>query len=129
LNLICIFASFHLPDCAAEVVLRFSDRLRSVCDVDRILNLLAAQAQGPTETPLSYREYIRRFESNDAMFFTKSPPSATVSKPTPAGELAEVRRQLEHARERIVAMESSKFWKLRRNWFRFKRVMGLDGVE
>ena len=96
LNLICIFASFHLPDCAAEVVLRFSDRLRSVCDVDRILNLLAAQAQGPTETPLSYREYIRRFESNDAMFFTKSPPSATVSKPTPAGELAEVRRQLEH---------------------------------
>lgn len=129
LNLICIFASFHLPDCAAEVVLRFSDRLRSVCDVDRILNLLAAQAQGPTETPLSYREYIRRFESNDAMFFTKSPPSATVSKPTPADELAEVRRQLEHARERIVAMESSKFWKLRRNWFRFKRVVGLDGIE
>jgi hypothetical protein len=129
LNLICIFASFHLPDCAAEVVLRFSDRLRSVCDVDRILNLLAAQAQGPTETPLSYREYIRRFESNDAMFFTKSPPSATVSKPTPAGELAEVRRQLEHARERIVAMESSKFWELRRNWFRFKRFVGLDGAE
>lgn len=129
LNLICIFASFHLPDCAAEVALRFSDRLGSICDVDRVLDLLAAQAQGPTETPLSYREYIRRFESHDPMFFTKSPPAPTLGESTPSDQLAEVQRQLQQARERIVAMESSKFWKLRRNWFRFKRIVGLDGTE
>ena len=129
LNLICIFASFQLPDCAAEVALRFSDRLGSICDVERILNLLAAQAQGPTEKPLSYREYIGRFESHDPMFFTNSPPAPRVCESTLSNELAQVRRQLQHARERIVAMESSKFWKLRRSWFRLKRVMGLDGVE
>ena len=129
LNVICIFACFHLPDCAAEVALRFSDRLGSICDVERILNLLAAQAQGSTDKPLSYREYIRRFESHDPMFFTNSPPVPMVCESMSSTELAEVRRQLQHARERIVAMESSKFWKLRRNWFRFKRVVGLDGVE
>jgi hypothetical protein len=129
LNLICIFASFQLPDCAAEVALRFSDRLGLICDVERILNLLAAQAQGPTEKPLSYREYIGRFESHDPMFFTHSPPAPRVCESTLSNELAQVRRKLQHARERIVAMESSKFWKLRRSWFRLKRVMGLDGVE
>lgn len=130
LNLICIFASFNLPDCAAEVALRFAERLGSLCDLDRVLDLLAAQAQGPTETPLSYREYVRRFESHDPMFFTKSPPSPVLGEPAmPGEELADARRQLRHARERIVAMESSKFWKLRRNWFRFKRVVGLGAVE
>jgi hypothetical protein len=41
------------------------------------------------------------------------------------GELAEVRRQLRHARECISAMESSKFWKLRQAWFLLKRRVGL----
>ena len=72
LNLICIFAAFNLPDCAAEIA-RFRDRLGNACDVERILDLLAAQAQGPIEQPLTYREYLRRFESHDPMFF---PPSS-----------------------------------------------------
>lgn len=126
LKLICIFAAFNLPDCAAEVALRFEDRLGSVCDVGRILDLLAAQAQGPAETPLSYREYIRRFESHDPMFFTQSSPSPKLGEAgTPSDELAEVGRQLRHARERIVAMESSKFWKMRQAWFLLKRGLGL----
>jgi FkbM family methyltransferase len=71
-NLICIFSAFNLPDCAAEITLRFRDRLSFCSDVDRILDLLAAQAQGATDPPLTYREYIRRFESNDPMFFTRA---------------------------------------------------------
>jgi Methyltransferase FkbM domain len=130
LKLICIFAAFNLPDCAAEVALRFGDRLGSLCDVDRILNLLAAQAQGPAETPLSYCEYIRRFESHDPMFFINSPPSLTLGEATaPSHELAEVQQQLRHARERIVAMESSKFWKLRQAWFLLKRRLGLGANQ
>lgn len=143
-NLICIFAAFNLPDCAAEVAQRFSDRLSHLCDLERVLDLLAAQAQTPTETPLTYREYIRRFEAHDPMFFTQSTQSPIVSKE--AAELAEVRKQLEdareraancsdaltevegqlrEARERIVSMETSKFWKLREAWFMFKRSLGL----
>jgi SAM-dependent methyltransferase len=83
LNLICIFAAFNLPDCAAEVALRFGDRLGSFCDVDRILNLLAAQAQKSTKTPLSYREYIQRFETHDPMFFTQSSPAPIEDTTTP----------------------------------------------
>jgi hypothetical protein len=130
LKLICIFAAFNLPDCAAEVALRFGDRLGSLCDLDRVLDLLAAQAQGPTETPLSYREYIRRFEAHDPMFFTRSTPSPTLVEAARCGdELAEVQRQLQDARERIVSMESSKFWKLRQAWFMLKRGLGLDANQ
>jgi glycosyltransferase involved in cell wall biosynthesis len=36
---------------------------------------------------------------------------------------------LEQALNRIAAMETSKFWKLRASWFRLKRVIGLPGEE
>jgi 2-polyprenyl-3-methyl-5-hydroxy-6-metoxy-1,4-benzoquinol methylase/predicted nucleic acid-binding Zn-ribbon protein len=36
---------------------------------------------------------------------------------------------LSQARERIEAMESSKFWKLRKSWFQFKRTLGLGNKE
>jgi FkbM family methyltransferase len=68
LNLICLFALFRLPDCAAEVALGFRDRISPVCDVDRLLNLLAAQAQTGVDSPLSYEEYLSRFEARDSMF-------------------------------------------------------------
>jgi glycosyltransferase involved in cell wall biosynthesis len=40
-------------------------------------------------------------------------------------ELEHVRTELSVARDRITAMESSKFWRLRRAWFRLKRALGL----
>jgi hypothetical protein len=187
LNLICIFAVFNLPDCAAEIALRFRDRLGDSCDVEHILDLLAAQAQGPIEQPLSYREYLRRFESHDPMFF---PPSSACTaaeyelaclrdaaaeiererdeyaareqaaqaeleqtrqslgtaleaarqaredQAATSTELEQTRQSLgtalEAARQalaRITSMESSKFWKLRRIWFRLKRWVGLGMNE
>ena len=118
-NLVCLFAAFNLPDCAAEVATRFRHRLSAVCDVDRVLDLLAEQAQWPAVTPLSYAEYIRRFESQDrALFFAQS--GQTVD---------ELRQRLTEATNRITAMETSKFWALRRQWFRVKRMLGLGGNE
>ena len=49
LKLICIFAAFNLPDCAAEITLRFRERLSDSCDVERILD----SACGPS--PRSHR--------------------------------------------------------------------------
>jgi FkbM family methyltransferase len=70
LNLVCIFAAFDLPDCAAEIVLRFDPTLARLCDTEHLLDLLAAQAQGPfRRRPLTYREYMARFEAQDPMFF------------------------------------------------------------
>jgi hypothetical protein len=38
-----------------------------------------------------------------------------------------VSSELEQLRTRVKGMESSKFWKLRNTWFRFKRMLGLPG--
>jgi hypothetical protein len=185
LNLICIFAAFNLPDCAAEIALRFRNRLGNSCDVERILNLLAAQAQGPIEQPLSYREYLRRFEFHDPMFFPQRSTAAehelaclrdaateiererdeyAAREQAAQAELEQTRQTLRmaleearqaredhaatsteleqtrqslrtaleearQARARITSMESSKFWKLRRIWFRLKRCVGLGMNE
>jgi FkbM family methyltransferase len=77
MNLICLFAIFNLPDCAADIALRFRDRLGEACSVDRILDLLAVQAQGSAKPPLSYSEYIRKFDSHDTMFFDAQSESGT----------------------------------------------------
>jgi len=183
IKLICIFAAFNLPDCAAEITLRFRERLSDSCDVERILDSLAAQAQGPIERPLTYREYLRRFESHDPMFFPQNSTHRELASLRAAvaeiqrecneyaareqavrAELEQTRqtlrvaleearqaredhaatsteleqarqslgRALEEARQalaKITSMESSKFWKLRRFWFRLKRSVGLGMNE
>jgi hypothetical protein len=57
-----LFAMFGLPDCAAEILVTFRDRLESLLDVDQGLELLAAQAQPGNADALSYRDYIAAFE-------------------------------------------------------------------
>lgn len=69
LNLACLFAVFNLADCAADLAVQFRDLLSRLCDVDRLLDLLAEQAQGPGGQRLSYRELLERFEAQDDMFF------------------------------------------------------------
>ena len=44
-------------------------------------------------------------------------------------ELARVQAEVHDARGRITAMESTKFWKLRRIWFRLKRTLHVPGLE
>jgi hypothetical protein len=184
LKLICIFAAFNLPDCAAEITLRFRERLSDSCDVERILDLLAAQAQGSVERPLTYREYLRRFESHDPIFFPQNSTFTELGRlrvaaaaelqrerddyaareqvaqaeleqtrqtlrmaleearqarddhATTSTQLEQTRKSLGTAREearqalaKIASMQSSKFWKLRRIWFRLKRWVGLGMNE
>lgn len=44
-------------------------------------------------------------------------------------QIAQNKGELERSQERIKAMESSKFWKLRKAWFRLKRIIGLPEDE
>jgi len=37
--------------------------------------------------------------------------------------------QVDQARSRVTAMETSKFWKLRKAWFKVKRRIGLPDNE
>lgn len=69
LNLICAFAVCNLPDCAAEVAIRFEESISPLCSVVSVLDLLAAQAQAEEQVKLTYAELLSRFEVQDPMFF------------------------------------------------------------
>lgn len=75
LNLAAIFAVFDLPDCAAEVALNFRSQLAPICDVDRVLDLLAAQARRKGSAGQGgYRELMQEFERRPNRFLgTKNP--------------------------------------------------------
>jgi len=73
LNLVCLFACFNLPDCAAEVLVKYRDVVASAGDVDAMLDLLAAQMQAGSDAPMSYKDWMKRFEAQDRMFY-RDPP-------------------------------------------------------
>ncbi len=66
----CLFELFGLPDCAADVLLHFRDRMEPAVPIRDFLDQLV-----PTD--ISYAEYIHRFEQNDPSFFT---PKARVKR-------------------------------------------------
>jgi len=71
LNLAAIFAVFDLPDCAAELLLKFRSQLAAACDVDRALDALARQAEGGAA---SYGRNVERFRQRpQASLGTKNP--------------------------------------------------------
>jgi Methyltransferase FkbM domain len=75
LNLVVILAIFDLPDCAAEVVLKYQTLLSPRWDVERMLDLLGAQAERSlVYRPGSYRRHIETFHQTPRAFLgTKNP--------------------------------------------------------
>ncbi|MGQ3297791.1 hypothetical protein [Reyranella sp.] len=73
-KLAAILSGWDVPDAAAELLLGCRDRLTAVIDVDRGLDLLAAQAQGDRARPLDYRRYMARFESDPPDFYRPEGP-------------------------------------------------------
>jgi len=74
LKLACLYELFQLPDCAAELVLVYRDRLKTLIDPTILLNLLTPRVH---DVERSYDEYLKLFEENPAAFFpAPRPPSA-----------------------------------------------------
>ena len=70
LKLAAIFCLFHLPDQAADVLLRARPRLEAAgFDVGAVLDLLAVEAQGDRLSPWSYAEYMQAFGRGDPWFY------------------------------------------------------------
>jgi hypothetical protein len=63
-----IHALFGVPDCAAEILVAFRDRLEPLIDVDLGLDLLAAQAQDDADGALSYPEYVMAYRQDAGLF-------------------------------------------------------------
>ena len=87
LNLAAIFAIFNLPDCAAELALKFRTTLSSRFDVDRILDLLAAQEEGARSGKSSYRQHIGRFTRKPNSFLGTKNPAVQLARALKRGYL------------------------------------------
>lgn len=87
LNLMAIFAIFNLPDCAAELALKFRTRLSSRFDVDRMLDLLAAQEEGAISGEGSYRQHLSRFAQNPNRFLGTKNPALQLARALKKGYL------------------------------------------
>ena len=73
-KLAAVFATWQVPDAAAELLLAKRDTLASLFDVDTGLDLLAAQTQTQHNRPLSYREYMATFEADSPGFYRPEGP-------------------------------------------------------
>jgi len=84
IKLAAIFSAWDQPDGAAEILLTFRDRLAPLLDVDAALNVLVAQAQPGEEHPVSYQEYMARFQEDAPMFYPPPPmpPPPPAPRPT-----------------------------------------------
>jgi methyltransferase FkbM-like protein len=115
LKLAAIASLAGLADSAAEVLVRHRDTLAPLIDVDRSLDLLAAQVQPDATTPLSYTEYIAAFERNDRMFYSATGLSVADLK----REIADLKREAaaicatsEALQREMAALRGSRSWRL-----------------
>ena len=84
-KLAAIFSIWNQPDSAAEILLRFREKLLDVFDVDVGLELLAGQAQAAATAAMSYKEYITEFEAGAARFYPA--PHVPWNPPTPRSRI------------------------------------------
>ena len=77
LNLAAIFAIFDLPDCAAEVLTKYRERMRGLGDVDIMLDRLAEQE---VSGEASYRRYMNRLGNAPAEFLASKNPLAMAAR-------------------------------------------------
>jgi hypothetical protein len=82
LKLAAIHSVWSLPDGAADILVTFRSRLHPLVDINRALDLLAAQAQPNAAEPLSYRDYMALFASDSPAFYPPytPPPRRTVAQ-------------------------------------------------
>jgi hypothetical protein len=70
-KLMAIFSAWGVPDVAAELLQARREAAASVLDVDRGLDLLAAQVQADRIRKLDYRGHIREFEADVPSFYRR----------------------------------------------------------
>lgn len=71
LKLAVLYELYRLSDCAAELILARRDKIGSLVDCDRLLDILASDMQG---SPTSYNEYLARY-------FAPASPMRRLAKP------------------------------------------------
>lgn len=70
-KLMAIFSLWNLPDVAAELMLVRRDVLATIFDVDKGLDLLAAQTQPDRMRKRDYKTYLREFNADAPYFYRR----------------------------------------------------------
>jgi hypothetical protein len=73
-KLVAVLAAWDVPDAAAELLLQRRPDFAKLLDVDTGLDVLAAQAQPRRSHPLSYPDYMQRFEADPPSFYRPEGP-------------------------------------------------------
>lgn len=73
-KLAAIFSIWRQPDVAAELLLAFRERLAGLLDIDKGLDLLAAETQSGAKQPLAYADYMALFAADSPGFYKRDPP-------------------------------------------------------
>jgi hypothetical protein len=71
LKLAAIYAAWGVPDAAAELLLARRADVGTGIDIDKGLDLLAADAQPGRSRKLGYQSYMRTFEADSATFYRR----------------------------------------------------------
>jgi hypothetical protein len=99
-KLAALFSLTALPDCAAEVLLRFRTILEPVLDMRAGLDSLMEQSLPRGMPAMTYAEYIAEFESDSARFYpaVQEPAQPTASQASRVpGLLQQVIKSLQRA--------------------------------
>jgi len=113
LKLAAIYSLAGLPDCGAEVLLRYRDSLESTIDVQASLDALTTQCVPNDEGPLTYTQYMAEFEADGIRFWPKRKEEARRSvESSPArnddeSDDASRSSELTRLREEVAALKSA----------------------
>jgi hypothetical protein len=83
IKLAAIHSVWNTPDSAADILVTFRHRLKSLIDVDKALDLLAMQTQPGVAEPLSYRDYMALFGTDSPSFYPEPPRPPEPEPPPP----------------------------------------------
>ena len=121
LKMVCLFEIHGLEDCAAEILLKYRDRLSGFVDVSVCLDKLTPAFQS---RKVSYLEYISVFEEQTAAFYPPEQFEAVESSRFEIG-LREARARNAQMVHEIQQLRASWSWRLTAPLRRFADVLGV----
>lgn len=123
LKLAASFSLFGLPDCAAEVLLQFRDKLENLVSVSKALDALVSDVLPEGAPVVNYEEYIEQYQRDHPRFWPAREILLQQQQQIQANsddsrgietvdELGEAQQELENLRSRVDEIVSSRSWRI-----------------
>lgn len=100
LKLACLYELFCLPDCAAELIVKFRSAIADLTDPEVLLDRLTPPLDG---RQLRYAEYVAEFERSFETFY----PAVASQGSASAGSVPQLQEELHLLRQRVHELEQA----------------------